>query len=60
MVHFVGDLNHTVMVLTPRVQSLTTIAEFKPLSLCNIVHHVIAKVIANNLKLVLCYVISQN
>lgn len=55
-----GVLNHIVMVLIPKVQSPTTVVDFRPFCLCNIVYRIITKVIANRLKSVLSAAISQN
>lgn len=55
-----SDLNHTIVVLIPKIISPTMVSDFQPLSLCNVIYRVIAKVIANKLKLVLGDVISQN
>lgn len=47
-----SDLNHGIMVLIPKIISPTMVSDFQPLSLCNVIYRVIAKVIANKLKLI--------
>lgn len=47
-----SDLNHTIVVLIPKIISPTMVSDFQPLSLCNVIYRVIAKVIANKLKLI--------
>lgn len=47
-----SDLNHTIVVLIPKIISPTMVSDFQPLSLCNVIYRVIAKVIAKKLKLI--------
>ncbi|KAL5826782.1 hypothetical protein ACOSQ3_018623 [Xanthoceras sorbifolium] len=54
------SLGKAVMVLIPKSKLLVRILEFKPINLCNVVYKVIAKVLANRLKVVLDKVISPN
>ena len=51
-------LNHTNIVLIPKVKSPEKMSEFKPNSLCNIIYKIISKVLANRLKQVLPDIIS--
>jgi len=52
-------LNHTHVVLIPKVKEPTNIAEFRPISLCNVVYKLITKVISNRLKKLLPAIISE-
>jgi hypothetical protein len=48
----------TNIALIPKGSSSTSVSEFKPISLCNVIYKIIAKVLANKLKVVLPNVIS--
>ncbi|KAA3452465.1 reverse transcriptase [Gossypium australe] len=49
----VSLINKTNIVLIPKVSNPTNISQFRPISLCNVIYKVIAKAIANRLRLVL-------
>ncbi|GLU18275.1 hypothetical protein SLE2022_345820 [Rubroshorea leprosula] len=52
-------LNFTHIVLIPKCSEPKTMADLRPISLCNVIYRVLAKVLANRFKLVLQRVISQ-
>jgi hypothetical protein len=51
-------LNSTYITLIPKVRNLTSIMDFRPISLCNAMYKIISKVLANRLKIVLPHIIS--
>ena len=44
------DINHTNIVLIPKVKNLEKMPDFRPVSLCNVIYKIISKVLANWLK----------
>jgi len=52
-------LNHTHVVLIPKVNRPDRITEFRPISLCNVLYKIVTKVVSNRLKLVLPSIISE-
>ena len=58
--HIPPDLNHTFVMLIPKVKCLELIYEFRPISLCNVIYKVMSKVLANRLNKLLPLLVLEN
>lgn len=54
------SLNHTHVVLIPKVKNPVCMKELRPISLCNVAYKLISKVLVNQLKLILPMIIDEN
>lgn len=53
-------LNHTFISLIPKVKTSEYVIESCPIVLCNILYKLVSKVLANRLRKVLPYIISES
>ncbi|CAL8993481.1 unnamed protein product, partial [Prunus brigantina] len=53
-------LNHTHIVLIPKLANPRKMTQWRPISLCNVVYKIISKVLTNRLKKVIPHVVSVN
>ncbi|PNX99881.1 ribonuclease H, partial [Trifolium pratense] len=53
-------INETLLLLLPKLDGATSLKQFRPISLCNVIYKVITKVITNRLRLVMPTLIGQH
>ena len=53
------SINHTFITLIPKVNNPKIVAQFRPVSLCNVIYKILSKVITNRLKPILNSIISE-
>ncbi|KAA3480762.1 reverse transcriptase [Gossypium australe] len=55
----IGDINKTRILLIPKIEKLKNMSQFRPISLCNVVYKIIAKVLAFRMSDMLRYCINE-
>lgn len=57
---FPVDFNHTNLCLIPKIQPPTTMKDFRPIALCNVLYKIVSKILVARLKPFLTDVVSPN
>ena len=58
--NMLSAVNFTHIVMIPKTKSPESMAQFRPISLCNVIYKTISKVLANRLKVILPSIISES
>ncbi|XP_071920735.1 uncharacterized protein [Coffea arabica] len=58
--NLLSAVNETIITLIPKVESPVLVSQFRPISLCNVTHRIISKILVNRMKPLLKLCISHN
>lgn len=56
----IKEINHTFVTLVPKTTCATSLADYRPISCCNVLYKCLSKVLCNRLKQVVGELISGN
>lgn len=56
--NMLNELNNTILILIPKTQNSTTFNHFRPISLCNVVYKIVAKLLMARIRPLLPNLIS--
>jgi len=54
------EVNHTFVTLIPKIKKASTLTDFRPISYCNVIYKIIAKMSSNRLQMVIGEFVSLN
>ena len=58
--HGMEEINYTYLVMIPKCINPVHMTDYRPISLCNVLYKIITKLLANRLKSIMPFIISQN
>ena len=57
---YISDINHTFIVLIPKIKAPEYITYFRHVSLCNVIYKIISKIVENRMKSTLPFIIFES
>lgn len=51
-------INHTIITLIPKIHHVSTMKDLRPISLCNVIHKIISKVLTSRMQHIMNRIIS--
>lgn len=57
--HSIHILNNTYITLIPKIKNLESMADFRPINLCNVIYKLLSKALVNRIKPFLEYLIGD-
>lgn len=57
--HLLKEMNKTYSTVIPKVERLTSVTQFRPISLCNTSYKIISKCVVRRLKLIICEIVGE-
>lgn len=58
--NLIHEVNQTLITLIPKCDDPIKVSQFRPIALCNVVYKVVTKIIAQRMRVIMPYVVSDN